>query len=126
MPNHILISLNLVGILFGSILSYLITFFIANIESYWIRYILSGLIIGACVPTMMQLWALSIEFITYLNTGKGSCNLSLSEGIIEIMFISLKDYYLMDKILILAFSLAGLVFAMFLATLKKIWEINDH
>lgn len=106
------------------IISSVLTSFIITLESYWIRYILSGLIIGACVPTMMQLWALTIEFITFMNTGKGSCDLTLSEGIIDIMIISLKEYFLMDKVMILAFSLAGLFFSMFLATIKKIWEIN--
>lgn len=98
-----------VGAIVGMLITNLYVQVLNAIEFEWTKYIFRGTVFGACVPSLMQAWAILLDILNFMRSGSKSTGQGLVDRMIDTMYISITQYQLMNISLVIIFGMAGSV-----------------
>lgn len=81
----------------------------------------TGALVGLGFPALLQIWALSMDLLHWIRTGKGTMGVPLSQALVETLDISVHEQQMFNPSLYIIFVIAGCGFGAMVAAGRLIY-----
>jgi len=67
----------------------------------------TGALVGLGFPAFLQIWALTMDLLHWIRTGKGTMGVPISQALVETIDISVHEHQMFNPSLYIIFILSG-------------------
>ena len=97
----------LVGLAIGLLGTLFVEYWLSLLPGTWSFGIATGALVGLGFPAFLQIWALSMDVLHWIRTGKGTMDIPLLHSLIETIDISVHEHQMFNPSLYMMFILSG-------------------
>jgi hypothetical protein len=96
-----------IGLILGLLGTLFVEFLLSRLPGTWSFGMATGAFLGLGFPAFLQIWALSMDVMHWLRTGKGTMGVPLFQALIETLDISVHEHQMFNPSLYIIFILSG-------------------
>ena len=100
--------MNSVGLVLGLLGTLIVEYLLTFLPGIWSLSLATGALVGLGFPTFLQMWALSMDVMHWVRTGKGTMGVPLAQALIETLDISVHEHQMFNPSLYIIFTLSGI------------------
>ena len=109
----------------GLVIGLIVTLFVEKLLTFlpglWSLAMVTGALVGLGFPALLQIWALSMDLLHWIRTGKGTMGVPLSQALVETLDISVHEQQMFNPSLYIIFVIAGCGFGAMVAAGRLIY-----
>lgn len=97
----------LVGLVIGLLVTLFIEHLLSLLPGIWSLGMATGALVGLGFPAFLQIWALTMDLLHWIRTGKGTMGVPISQALVETIDISVHEHQMFNPSLYIIFILSG-------------------
>lgn len=95
------------GLLLGLLGTLFVEHLLSLLPGTWSFGLATGGLVGLGFPAFLQIWALSMDFLHWIRTGKSTMGAPLAQALVETIDISVHEHQMFNPSLYIIFILSG-------------------